>query len=280
MDERGLGKRLQEARKAAGLTQQELCQKANLSFSTLTKIERGAIKAPSIFTIQAIAGAIGQGLDELVGQTTPVRDLKHTKSGATFIYFDVNGCLVHFYERAFTKIAQDTGAPLDLIETAYWHNNDNACQGILSVEDFNAKLAERLGVKSIDWIKYYLECIEPNQTMQEVVEWASQNYRIGLLTNIMPGLVSNMRRSGLLPSVNYDVIVDSSEVGVVKPEPEIYQIAQDLAGCPPEEILLIDDTRGNLKSAEKLGWKVMSFDDSRPQESAVRARQALEPATD
>src|ERR1700755_265015 len=98
MDEQGLGKRLQEARQAAGLTQQQLCHQANLSFSTLTKIERGAIKAPSIFTIQAIAGALGVGLDELGGQApagVANRRLSQTRSGAKFIYFDVNGCLVH-----------------------------------------------------------------------------------------------------------------------------------------------------------------------------------------
>ena len=45
MNEKGLGHRLQQARQAAGLTQQALCQKAGLSYSTLTKIERGAIKS-------------------------------------------------------------------------------------------------------------------------------------------------------------------------------------------------------------------------------------------
>src|SRR6476620_5590314 len=111
MDEKGLGKVLQRARKGAGLTQQELCHQANLSFSTLTKIERGATKSPSIFTIQSIAGALGLGLDELVGQITPVRNLQKTERGVTFIYFDVNGCLVHFYQRAFAELAKATGVP-------------------------------------------------------------------------------------------------------------------------------------------------------------------------
>ena len=48
-----LGKHLQAARQRASMTQQQLCQKAGLSYSTLAKIERGAIKAPSIFTIEA-----------------------------------------------------------------------------------------------------------------------------------------------------------------------------------------------------------------------------------
>src|ERR1700753_1358370 len=112
MDERGLGKQLQKARQAAGLTQQQLCHQANLSFSTLTKIERGAIKAPSIFTIQAIAEAVGLSLDELVGAPSPARphrQLQKTKSGAGFISFDMSGCLVLSSQAAFMKLAADTG---------------------------------------------------------------------------------------------------------------------------------------------------------------------------
>src|SRR4030081_2553913 len=99
MDEAALGNRLQLARKRAGLTQQELCQRAGLSYSTLAKIERGAIKSPSIFTIQNIAAALGTTLNELMGvsHARTVRQRQRSKSGLTFIYFDINGCLVRFY---------------------------------------------------------------------------------------------------------------------------------------------------------------------------------------
>jgi FMN phosphatase YigB (HAD superfamily)/DNA-binding XRE family transcriptional regulator len=281
MDEKSLGKQLQAARQKAGLTQQQLCQRANLSFSTLTKIERGAIKAPSIFTIQAIAAALGQDLDELVGQSGPARhnrQLHKTKSGARFIYFDVNGCLIHFYQAAFTKLAHDAGVPPDMIETAFWHYNDEVCRGTMTLDDFNAKLAENLGLDKVKWQDYYLETVEPIPQMQELLTWASEYYQIGLLTNIMPGFLSAMRRNKQLPAVPYDAVIDSSEVAAIKPEAQMYQIAQERAGCPPEEILLIDDSRVNLMAAEKLGWRVLWFDDSRPEESAARARLALEPA--
>src|SRR4030081_2691952 len=113
MDEAALGNRLQLARKRAGLTQQELCQKANLSYSTLAKIERGAIKTPSIFTIQSIAAALGATLDDLVGPlpTLPEKRRQPSKSGISFVYFDINGCLVRFYHHAFTKIAIDCDLP-------------------------------------------------------------------------------------------------------------------------------------------------------------------------
>lgn len=279
MDEQGLGKRLQQARQAAGLTQQQLCHQANLSFSTLTKIERGAIRAPSIFTIQAIAGALGVGLDELVGEAAgPKRQLLKTKSGVTFVYFDMNGCLVNFYQQAFDKLAQDTGVRSDIVESAFWHYNDEVCRGTISLSDFNAKLAERLKVPSVNWQEYYMSTVSPIKPMQELLIWTIQHYKAGLLTNTMPGFVSQMRRNKQLPEVQFDAIVDSSAVGAIKPEPKVYEIAQQHAGCPAEEILLIDDSRANLMAAERLGWRVLWFDDSRPEESAQRAREALEPA--
>jgi HAD superfamily hydrolase (TIGR01509 family) len=281
MDEHGLGKRLQQARQAAGLTQQALCQQANLSFSTLTKIERGAIKSPSIFTIQSIAGALNIGLDELIGQTggpRPGRKLKTTKSGVKFVYFDVNGCLVHFYQRAFVGLARDTGALPDVIETVYWHYNDAVCRGDMSLDDFNTELAKRLHVDQIKWQDYYLETVESIPQMHELVNWAAEQYKTGLLTNIMPGLLSAMRRDHQIPNVAYDAVIDSSEVGAIKPEAKIFEIAQTHADCAPEEILLIDDSRVNLMAAEKMGWHVLWFDDARAEESVSRARQALEPA--
>ena len=279
MNEKGLGKRLQEARQAAGLTQQQLCQRANLSFSTLTKIERGAIKAPSIFTVQAIAGAIGKGLDELVGASpTLSRQLLKTRSGVSFVYFDVNGCLVHFYQRAFARLASATGVASDAVEAAFWHYNDDVCRGTLSMSDFNAKLAERLGIDSVDWLQYYLDTVEPITEMQDLMKWASERYKVGLLTNIMPGQLTAMRSAGALPSLPYDAVIDSSEVGAIKPEPDIYKIAQERSGVPPDQILLIDDSRVNVMSAEKLGWHVLWFDDARPEEAVDRVQDVLQPA--
>ena len=281
MDERGLGKQLQKARQTAGLTQQQLCNQASLSFSTLTKIERGAIKAPSIFTIQAIAGALNLSLDELIGAGSPARPHRHlskTESGASFIYFDMNGCLVHSYQAAFMKLAADTGVSPDTIESVYWQYNDEVCRGTASLSDFNAELAKKTGAKTVDWQQYYLSVVEKIEEMHEILKWATEHYKVGLLTNTMPGFVSALKRQGLIPDVHYDAIIDSSQVGALKPEPKMYQIAAEQAGCQPEDILLIDDSRPNLMAAAKLGWHVMWFDDARPDTSAEAVRQTLEPA--
>ncbi|MES2971736.1 MAG: HAD-IA family hydrolase [Patescibacteria group bacterium] len=279
MDEVGLGQQLQAARKNAGLTQQDLCHKAGLSYSTLAKIERGAIKSPSIFTIQSVAGALGLSLSELMGDTAPSGHgaKKHrSKSGVRFVYFDINGCLVRFFHRAFTELAADSGASADIIETTFWHYNDAVCRGEMPIEDFNQTMAKQLRMGELDWEKYYLSAVDPIKEMHELAIWASQYYHVGLLSNIMPGFIDTMLKEGLLPDIPYASIVDSSVVGAIKPEPKIYEIAAAQAGIATAELLLVDDSRSNIMAAEKLGWHVLWFDDYRPEESAARVKNALE----
>jgi FMN phosphatase YigB (HAD superfamily)/DNA-binding XRE family transcriptional regulator len=281
MDEVGLGRLLQSARKKAGLTQQELCHRAGLSYSTLAKIERGAIKAPSIFTIQSIAAALGTNLNDLMGDFGPKPSAAATKmiskSGVRFVYFDINGCLVRFFHRAFTKMAEDTGASADQIETTFWHYNDAVCSGEMSLPEFNKILSETFEHPGMDWAAYYLEAIDPIQEMRELVTWAAEHYYVGLLSNIMPGLVDTMISRGILPQIPYDQIIDSSVVGAIKPDEQIFRIATERSGVNPTEILLVDDARPNIMAAEKMGWKVLWFDDYRPDESVARVRSALEP---
>ena len=275
--EKALGLRLQNARKKAGLTQQELCQKSGLSYSTLAKIERGAIKSPSIFTIQQIAGVLGVGIDEIIGLPSKVVPKKQkSKTGISFVYFDINGCLVGFFHRAFAKISIDLNIPLDKVETTCWSLNNAVCRGDITLEDYNSQLAKSFGVEEFDWSKYYLASVDPIPEARELVTWASQHYKIGLLSNIMPGLIDQMKKSDLIPNLDYDVIIASHEVGAIKPEEKIFQIASKKAGVSPEEILLVDDSRANLTSASAQGWRVAWFDDYRPEESVERVRQALE----
>lgn len=277
-----LGKAIQVARQNHSLTQQELCHLTSLSYSTLAKIERGAIKAPSVFTVHSIAEALGTSLDDLLGSvSTPKGSVpkaqKHTsKSGISFIYFDINGCLVRFFHGAFTHIAQDTGVSSERIETAFWHLNDAACRGDLSMSEFNKQFAKHIGVDAINWTDYYLDSLEPVIEMNELLKWAANNYQVGLLSNIMPGHINAMMQKGLIPKVAYDVIIDSSELKSIKPELKIYEIAQTKASVPPAEILFVDDSRTNLMAAERQEWKVLWFDDAHPQESVNKIRSSLE----
>lgn len=277
--EKELGSRIQTARQKAGLTQQQLCDQAGLSYSTLAKIERGAIKTPSVFTIASISKLVGVPVEDLIGANQKggrAMGKNRSKTGIEFVYFDVNGVMVRFFHRAFVEMAKDTNMAPDLIESTFWHYNDEVCRGDMSLKNFNKILAKTLGVPSVKWEDYYFKSVERIEEMQKLVVWAEKHYQIGLLTNVMPGFLSRMIKEGKLPKVPYDQIIDSSVEKTVKPEPKIFKIASERAGVKPENILLIDDARANLMSAERAGWRVLWFDDYHPAEGAERVRQMLE----
>lgn len=278
LDEKDLGARLQQVRKDSGLTQQELCHKASLSYSTLAKIERGAIKSPSIFTIASIADAVHISLDELLGRSvTSAVQKKTTRSGVKFIFFDVNGCLVRFAHRGFSRLAEEAKVPIDVVETIFWEYDDAVCRGDTSLDELNKILTDALGI-SVDWKEQYLAAVEPIEGIRPLVQWATEQYHTGLLTNTMPGFITAMQERNIIPDFAFDAIIESQNVRAIKPEAHIYEAAENAANFAPNEILLIDDSRANLIAAKKRGWHTVWFDYYRPEESIAVIRQALEPA--
>ena len=61
-----LGKKIKELRLKNNLSQDELARKADVPYTTLTKIEVGVIKKPSVFVVAKIAKALDISLDKLI----------------------------------------------------------------------------------------------------------------------------------------------------------------------------------------------------------------------
>jgi putative hydrolase of the HAD superfamily len=58
----------------------------------------------------------------------------------------------------------------------------------------------------------------------------------------------------------FDDVILSSQIGLIKPYPEIYQYAVDKWKINAKESIFIDDREINLKQFEKLGGKTFLFD--------------------
>jgi putative hydrolase of the HAD superfamily len=77
--------------------------------------------------------------------------------------------------------------------------------------------------------------------------------RTGLISNSMGG--ASYDRS-LFPEL-FDGVVISGEVGLHKPQPEIYMLGAERAGVAPEQCVFVDDLRENCEGAEAVGMTVV-----------------------
>ncbi len=61
-----LGKKIKALRLKLELSQDEFARKADIPYTTLTKIETGVIKKPSVFVMAKIAKALGVDIENLI----------------------------------------------------------------------------------------------------------------------------------------------------------------------------------------------------------------------
>jgi putative hydrolase of the HAD superfamily len=71
----------------------------------------------------------------------------------------------------------------------------------------------------------------------------------------------------------FDVVVESSKVGIRKPEPAFYALACDALGVTPAECVFLDDLGINLKPAREMGMTTIKVGD--PAEAITELAQVL-----
>jgi len=98
----------------------------------------------------------------------------------------------------------------------------------------------------------------------EIVEATARVHAVmptALLTNNIPEWRDGWR-SLLDLAALFDVVIDSSEVGVRKPEAPIYELTRAKLGVAHDAIFFLDDLGVNLKPARALGWQTLRYDDT------------------
>ena len=61
-----IGKNIQRKRMKLGLSQEDLANKSGVKYTTLTKIESGVIKTPSVLIVANIAKALQVSIEDLI----------------------------------------------------------------------------------------------------------------------------------------------------------------------------------------------------------------------
>ena len=95
-------------------------------------------------------------------------------------------------------------------------------------------------------------------------QWARDIRAAGLRTAILSNMPAPVRDYVLhcpwLP--DFDASVFSCDVGVCKPEPEIYHECLLALGVHPSDVLFFDDREPNVRAAEALGLHAILFTDA------------------
>jgi putative hydrolase of the HAD superfamily len=98
--------------------------------------------------------------------------------------------------------------------------------------------------------------------MVEAVRRCAKRLRTGLLTNNFVGMRSAAIDHPVAEVLDlFDEIVESSQVGVRKPDPRFYEQACARLAIEPEEAVFLDDLGVNLKPARAMGMTTIKVDD-------------------
>ncbi|MFP5257096.1 MAG: HAD family hydrolase [Acidimicrobiia bacterium] len=179
-------------------------------------------------------------------------------SAITAVLFDFAGVLT---SSPWGAMAAAGGGDLELLIGSYdedgdhpWHRVE---RGELSIADWVAEVtaeADRRGA-AVDFsvLQQLLgEMTVHEQVVERIRELRAEGYRTALITNNVREASGTWR--ALIPLDElFDVVVDSCEVGMRKPNPAIFRHALDLLGSSPEEAVFLDDHPGNVAGAEVAG---------------------------
>jgi putative hydrolase of the HAD superfamily len=142
--------------------------------------------------------------------------------------------------------------------------------GELAESEFERRFGALLGVADHDGLIVRMFAgLRPDERMIAAVRAA----RAG---SVKTGLISNSWGLGIYdraPTDLFDAAVISADVGLHKPQPEIYLLACERLAVEPNEAVFVDDLRENCAGAEAVGMTALLHRD--PEETVARLEELL-----
>ncbi len=167
----------------------------------------------------------------------------------------------------------------EVLDEPDWHLLE---KGQLDVATYFTRLSERapaiLGT-DIDMDAYgrFWRSSAPGvhwMVVHKIRELKDRGLRLGLLTNNVKEFGEHWRTMFPLDEL-FEEVVDSSHVGMRKPEREIYELTCSRMGVEPGETVFIDDNADNIAAARAYGMEAVHFGDD-PWEALAQLDAILE----
>ena len=175
------------------------------------------------------------------------------------ILTDLDGVIRIWSPEIHRKAERATGLPEEAIPRAAFSDDllPLVITGQISDDEWRRRIADQL---SRDFPEANAERAvelwsaspgEVNLEVLGILRACRKRARLVLISNATSRLPSDLRRLGI--AGDFDYIINSSEVGSAKPDPNIYFAALDTVGATPEQALFIDDNAGHVATATRLG---------------------------
>jgi len=191
------------------------------------------------------------------------------------VLFDFGGVLTTPVWDSFAAFCRAEGLDPDAIKRLFREDPEALADlrrletGSVTEDEFEASFGARLGLADHEGlIDSMFAGMAPVEEMTSAV---SSLRGAGIRT----GLVSNSWSTGhydreLLAKL-FDEVLISGELGMHKPQPEIYLLASERIGAEPGACLFVDDLRENCEGAEAVGMTAIRH--RRPPETIERLSQ-------
>ncbi len=184
------------------------------------------------------------------------------------IFWDFGGVITSSPFEAFNRYEQAHDLPRDFIRRLNARNPDTNAwarfeRSEMTLAEFDRAFAEESAaaghaVPGREVIR--LLAGEPRPQMVVALKRCGEHFINACLTNNVrfgegPGMQFDTDRAGEIARIMqlFDVVVESSAVGVRKPDPAFYRLACEQAGVQPPEVVYLDDLGVNLKPARAMG---------------------------
>ena len=187
-----------------------------------------------------------------------------------FIYFDVGGVIIKDFSgnTKWTKMKKVMGVKKDFdkeFDSLYNQYEFKELNLTRPVDTLIPIFTKKFGMnfpKGFSMFKYFIDHFEQNRSLWPILKKIKKSYRVGLLTNMYVGMFDKIKKQGLLPPIDWDIIIESTEIGMRKPDKKIFEFAQKKSGVNNREILFVDNSKENIDAARELGWQTFLYDSS------------------
>ena len=202
-------------------------------------------------------------------------NMSHAKTPLAVLW-DFGGVILSSPFDAFNRYEVEAGLPKDFLRSLNARNPDTnawakmersevSLQGFVDLFEEEARLE---GYRVDGWKILQALSGDIRPQMVEALRRCRAEFRVACITNNMkagegPGMARSPEKARAVAEILslFEHVVESSKVGLRKPDPRIYQHACDLLGVPPDRCVYLDDLGINLKPARALGMRTIKVVD-------------------